>query len=109
MPRWQDAVAKHIEGDTDISGLTLLHNGESIGLFATRSARGLLEHLGQLHTHYAYLQNKPHAISVKSFALRQPGPRLPSLTAEFNGGRWGLHGYRLNASVNLYESAKYAS
>jgi hypothetical protein len=107
MRRWHDDVARKLDPGADINALTLLHNQESIATFANKPASELLESLAELHTHYAYLQNKPHAISVKSFRHQQIGPRLPDITAEFGTARWGLHGYRLEAAVTLYESPKY--
>jgi hypothetical protein len=107
MWRWQEDVARRLDPSADINALTLLHNQESIATFANKPASELLEALAALHTHYAYLQNKPHAISVKSFRNQQTGPRLPDITAEFGSARWGLHGYRLEAAVTLHESPKY--
>jgi len=69
----------------------------------------LLENLAGIHCYYCYVQKKPTSIYVHSFNNLKKGEKIPELSASYGGGRWGLFGYRLEASNDLYNSRKYES
>lgn len=67
----------------------------------------LLDALAAVHVYYCELQKKPASILVKKFSAKDPGEKVPDISAIFGGGRWGLFGYRLEASWALNRSEKY--
>jgi hypothetical protein len=104
---WERDALDVLRGMEDPIRFVRLHNDQTIADFAQTPSRLLLERLADLHNTYATLQNKSHAIAVKSFSPPERGLRFPVFTAELNSRRWGLHGYRFEASIGLYESRKY--
>jgi hypothetical protein len=90
-----------------MNGFIKLHNNEDIKTFGARKPSELQEALAELHVAYCELQNKRHAVCALSFKHRRRGPSYPALSAVFNGSRWGLFGYRFQASQTLWASQKY--
>ena len=107
LAKWQKKAIKLIGSDKGIAGFIRLHNNEDIATFGARGSAELPEALAELHVAYCELQNKRHAICAWSFKHRKRGPSYPALSAVFNGYRWGLFGYRFQASQTLWDSQKY--
>jgi hypothetical protein len=107
LPKWQKKAINLIGPDQNVDGFIKLHNNEDIKTFGARKSSELQEALADLHVVYCELQNKRHAVCAWSFKHRKRGPSYPALSAVFNGSRWGLFGYRFQASQTLWESQKY--
>lgn len=107
LARWQKNAINLVGLDKNINGYMKLHNKQDIETFGARGSAELQEALAELHVAYCELQNKRHAVCAWSFKDRKPGPSYPALSAAFNNYRWGLFGYRFQASQTLCESAKY--
>jgi hypothetical protein len=107
LPKWQKKAINLIGTDKNINGFMKLHNNEDIKTFGARGSSELQEALAELHVAYCELQNKRHAVCAWSFKHRKRGPSYPALSAVFNGYRWGLFGYRFQASQTLWDSQKY--
>jgi hypothetical protein len=107
LPKWQKKAINLIGTDKNINGFMKLHNNEDIKTFGARRPSELQEALAELHVAYCELQNKRHAVCAWSFKHRKRGPSYPALSAVFNGYRWGLFGYRFQASQTLWDSQKY--
>lgn len=80
---------------TDITSVASLRSSQLLGA------------LTDLHVDYCHIQRKSHAIYIQDFDRGELGNRLPTLSANYGGGRWGLFGYRFGASISLYRSDKY--
>ncbi len=80
---------------TDISSLAKLDSSQ------------VLDALSDIHVDYCHIQGKPYAIYIHDFKKQELGARIPVLSASYSQGRWGLFGYRLDASYTLYRSRKY--
>jgi hypothetical protein len=74
---------------------------------AALSSTRLLDALSDIHVDYCNIQRKPHAIYIQGFKKPELGSRIPTLSANYGQGRWGLFGYRFDASYILYRSRKY--
>jgi len=107
LAKWQKRAINLVGTDKDINGFIKLHNNEDIETFGARGSSELPEALAELHVAYCELQNKRHAVCAWSFKHRKRGPSFPALSAVFNTYRWGLFGYRFQASQTLWDSQKY--
>lgn len=107
LSKWQKKAINLIGLDKNMNGFIKLHNNEDIKTFGTRKSSEMQEALAELHVVYCDLQNKRHAVCAWSFKHRKRGPSYPALSAVFNSSRWGLFGYRFQASQTLWESHKY--
>jgi hypothetical protein len=84
------------------------HDGRhDVVSLANLSSKTLLEELARIHCYYCQLQKKPSSIYVHSFKDQKRGETIPELSASYGKGRWGLFGYRLEASNELFYSRKY--
>jgi hypothetical protein len=107
LAAWQKKAINLVGAEKSITALIKLHNNEDIETFGVRGSSELPEALAELHVAYCELQNKRHAVCAWSFKDRKPGPSYPALSAQFNSYRWGLFGYRFQASQTLWDSQKY--
>lgn len=108
--KWKGKLEKwlkiNFEGKS-INRYIEFHNRTSVPELASISSQDLLEKLAEIHSYYCTLQKKEDSIYVRSFKKRKTGSKMPSISASLSPGRWGLFGYRLEASVVLYQSQKY--
>jgi hypothetical protein len=109
LPKWQKSAINLIGPHKNFDGFTKLHNNKDIETFGARDSSEMPEALAELHVAYCELQNNRHAVRAWSFKRPKPGPSFPTLSADFTHYRWGLFGYRFEASLTLRESLKYFS
>jgi hypothetical protein len=107
LATWQKRAINLVGADKNVNAFIRLHNNNDIETFGAREPSELPEALTELHVAYCELQNKRHAVCAWSFKDRKPGPSYPALSAQFNSYRWGLFGYRFQASQTLWDSLKY--
>jgi hypothetical protein len=115
--KWKKQLANWISGNfrsqqvsryTDFHKLDRVNAGDVSSLAELPSSR-LLDALSNIHVDYCHIQRKPHAIYIQDFKKPELGTRIPSVSASYNQSRWGLFGYRFDASYTLYRSRKYST
>jgi len=102
--KWLDKYFPHEK----IGRFITFHDGrKTVTKLASEPSSGLLESLTQIHCIYCVRQKKENSIYIHSFKDRKLGKKFPEISAYYSPFRWGLFGYRLEASVSLYNSQKY--